>query len=160
VSRAFVHAYATIWASTAIGALAGAVGLHPLAVPPPYDALAATPATALTLFAGNAVITLWPLALVALRWQSIIGAARLADGAIRAQLLGNGMIVGNALAQHPRLALYLPHLPLEWAAISLPAAAWSVARHDEAPRLHIATATTVAALAATALIETYVVPIS
>jgi hypothetical protein len=160
MTRELTRSYAAIWGATAIGTTTGLLGLQLLATTAPYDALDATPATALALLTANAVVALWPLVLIRLGWHRLAPANQIADLMVRAQILGNGLIAGNALGQHPRLALYLPHLPLEWLAIATPVAAWHTARRGNAPTAIRTATTTLVAVVGAALIETYLVPIA
>jgi hypothetical protein len=152
----------SLWASTALGAAGAAAGIYALGAPPPHDALDATPATAISLLGHNALTALWPLALIALGWPSLAGGRWLGDALVSAQLLLHGLVVGGALASHTSMWRYLPHLPVEWLALAIPAAAWMNARiRPPAQRreLAAATAATLAALTAAAVIETYAVPL-
>ena len=58
----------------------------------------------------NALVALWPLALVALGWPELPGARTAGDLLIAAQLLAHGLLVGTALGQHPA-AVALPAPP-------------------------------------------------
>jgi hypothetical protein len=160
VRRAIGRSYAAIWGATAIGAAAGIAGVRLLAASAPYDALPPTPGTAIRLLGANAAVALWPLALLALGWHRLRGAAQVGDLLVRAQLFGNGLVAGNALGQQPRLALYLPHLPLEWLTITTPVAAWLVVRAGARATAIVAVGVTAAALVAAAVVETYLVPIA
>ena len=161
MSRSLARSYAAIWAATAIGAMSGDPGSAPArgggAVRRAHaDTLdrgraAQRQRRRRSLAAGLAVARMGPAA---------VRRRRSPMCSIRAQLLGNGLIAGNALGQHPRLALYLPHLPLEWLAIAIPVAAWQSARDGQRTARLRATAATVAALVAAALIETYLVPVA
>lgn len=151
-----------IWATTALGAASTAAGIGALRTPPPRDALDATPATAISLLGHNALIALWPFALISLGWPSLPGVRWVGDALIAAQLVLDGLVVGGALASHPAMWRYLPHLPVEWLALAIPAAAWMNARiTPPAHRRELAAATgaTLAALTAAAVIETYAVPL-
>ena len=161
--RALIAAsYLELWALTLAGLLAGRIGVRLSTIRPPRDALTAQPHTVLLLLAHNAPIALWPLALIALDWPRIPVARHVGDALIAGQLAGHGLFVGVAIAQQPTLWRYLPHLPLEWLALALPAAAWSAARRgtpvrrEDAARIALVA---VAVLAAAALVETYLVPI-
>jgi len=155
----------------AIAALVGAAlaagvaelaGARLLEVGMPSDALAAATGTALELFAHNVRVAVWPLALVALEWQRHTLTRWIADALVAAQLLAHGALIGAALAQHPGLWRYLPHLPAEWLAIALPAAAWIAARpHPRAvnrSELIRLAAGVVALLVSAAIVETYLRP--
>ena len=156
--RSLGRAYAWIWSATMAGVVLELAGLQLLNAGMPSDPLAATPRTVLELLLANVRVACWPLALLALGWDRHRVPARAGDVLVKAQLLGNGLVVGNVLGQHPRLAHYLPHLPLEWLAISLPAAAWTATRSAQSPRLWPVAAATLTALVGAALIETYLVP--
>ena len=76
-------------------------------------------------------------------------------------LAGNMAIIGAALGAYgPQLLPWLVHLPLELAALAVPAAAYVCARSARLRpcRLLATTALTVALLAVAALVETYLTP--
>ena len=106
---------------------------------------------------------LWPLALVALGWPELPGARTAGDLLIAAQLLAHGLLIGTAIGQHPQLWRFLPHLPLEWLALAIPAAAWLTARTRPARpsrrRVPLVAGAVLAALAGAAAIETYLTPV-
>ena len=133
----------------------------------PHDALAARTSTALALLAHNTPVALWPLALSALGWHAFPVARTAGDVLITGQLVAHGLLVGSALGQHPAVWRYLPHLPLEWLALALPAGAWLTARTlpagPTAARfvgLALIAASCLAALAGAAAMETYLVPVT
>lgn len=114
-----------------------------------------------TRFAGNVRIALLPVLLAA------IGAARhpatraAGDLAVTGTLVANAGLVGAALAvDGRRLLLYLPHLPLEWAALACCAAPWLLARHQRLPARTLVAlcAAGLLLLALAALAETYLTP--
>jgi hypothetical protein len=151
-----------LWATTTLGAASAAAGIDALHTPPPRDALDARPATAISLLGHNALIALWPLALIATGWPTLRSVRWVGDALIAAQLLLHGLVVGGALASHPAMWRYLPHLPVEWLALAIPAAAWMNARLTppvQRRQLAAATVATLAALTAAAVIETYAVPL-
>lgn len=154
--------WVALWAATALGAASAAAGIDALRTPPPYDALDTTPATAMSLLGHNALIALWPVALIALGWPSLPGVRWVGDALVAAELLLQGLVVGGALASDPAMWRYLPHLPVEWLALAIPAAAWMNARIRPAAQrreLAAASAATLAALTAAAVIETCAVPL-
>jgi hypothetical protein len=165
LTRALVRAYAALWAATVVGVLAGVAGVQLIKVGTPHDALPASLSTARGLLAGNALVVLWPLALVALDWPRIPVARAIGDVVVAGQLLGHGLLVGDALGQRPGLWRYLPHLPIEWLAIALPVAAWLAARRDPTTQPRPSVLIAVGVLAALTLVlaavyETYLVPIA
>lgn len=116
----------------------------------------------LALVRHNAVVALWPLALVWLGWPAIPVARTIGDALAAGQVLLHGALLGSALAQQPGLWRFLPHLPFELAALALPVAAWIAARHsgDVNPIRLAGTVVAVLALVlAAAVLETYLVPI-
>ena len=120
--------------------------------------------TASELLAHNALVALWPLALVALGWPALAGARARRRRADRRAAARHGLLVGGALGQQPETWRYLPHLPLEWLALAIPAAAWLTARaHPARPAattVAVAAGACVAALLGAAAIETYLVPVT
>ena len=152
-------AYAVLWAFTAGGAHLAAVGLLELTSGAPRDALPARLETVVDLAVHNALIALWPAALVAVGWTVIPVVRTVGDVLVVGQLAGHGLLVGSALGTHPDLWRYLPHLPLEWLALAVPVAAWAVARRGE-PLPPIPTVLLTGLLVAgAAVVETYAVPI-
>lgn len=151
--------YTALWAFTAAGALLAAAGLLELTSGAPRDALPARIGVAVDLTAHNAPVALWPVGLVAAGWAAIPVARTLGDVLVTAQLAGHGLLVGSALGAHPDLWRYLPHLPVEWLALTIPAAAWITARRGDRMPLIAAGLLTGLLVAGAALLETYAVPI-
>lgn len=152
-------ALSVIWAATLIGAVAGRIGGSSSETP--RDALPATVTTFSDLLAHNAPVALWPCALVAIGWPFLRGVRHVGDTLVAAQLLSHGLLIGVALGTHAELWRYLPHLPLEWLALALPAAAWLQARTGPAgtPRgIGLCAFGSVAALVSAAAVETFLVP--
>jgi hypothetical protein len=168
-ARALTACYLSLWLTTLAGAALTLVGAPLGRVDAPRPTLEPTLGTVGELVAHNTLVALWPLALLALGWPALAGARLLGDALIAAQLLAHGLLVGTAVAQRPELWRYLPHLPLEWLAMAIPAAAWLHARTAHPARrdpasaqlplvLRVAVAG-LAALVGAAAIETYLAPI-
>jgi hypothetical protein len=156
-------AAAALLAGAAIGAALDAAGTPLVEAPTPRDALPASATTALELLTHNARVALWPLLLVALDWPKRPVTRLIGDALVAGHLIGHGAVIGSALAQQPGLWRYLPHLPLEWLAIALPAATWLAARSAAIGPKHGVLAITAAlilvTLALAALTEIYLVPL-
>ena len=155
----FIIVCAVLWALTATGALLAAAGLVELTSGAPRDALPARLEIVVDLAAHNALVALWPAGLIAVGWAAIPVARTVGDILVAGQLAGHGLLVGSALGTHPGLWRYLPHLPLEWLALALPAAAWATARRNEPPLLIPTVLLTALLIAGAALLETFAVPI-
>jgi hypothetical protein len=150
-----------LWAATLAGGGMHLAGLDLIRIGEPTDALTPSPETAAELFVHNALVAAWPLALVGLHWPEIPVVRWVGDALVGSQLLVHGLVVGNAVGQRPELWRYLPHLPLEWLGLALPAATWAAAERgvvDDVGLIAAAAATT-AALAAAAAVETWTVPL-
>ena len=154
-----------LWALT--GALTGLgvlLGLLMPALAPagaPHPTLHGTAGEAISILSHNLRILAAPLILAAARWAAGPITRLLGDAIVAAILIVNPLLVGAAIGEHgPGLLAYLPHLPLEWAALSTAAGAWLAARSSRraAPSLvaYAAAATTLAAIAA--VIETLAIP--
>lgn len=166
---AWAHAYALLCAFTLATALvtltvpgAGALArgllhlkLNPSANPPPSMAGLVSIAT------NNILRSSWPLVL------GPLGAARnrvtrtLADGAVLANLLVPGLLVGGALGGYGlRVLAYVPHVPVEWAGVAVGGGGWLGARsreqHGGRWRSPVMPLTILLAFAAAA--ETFLVP--
>lgn len=154
--------YGALVIVTALAAAAAALaGTAVWSVGTPHDALPATVTTTLELLLVNVPVAVTPLALIALRWHTIPIARGVADVLIAGNVTSNGLLVGGALGQQPELWRFLPHLPFEWLALSLPVAAWMLARRDvlTGNRLGRLTTATLAALVLAAGLETWAVPL-
>ena len=108
--RAISGSYLALWLATAAGAALASAGVHVIRAAAPRDALEPSLDTASALLAHNALVALWPLALVAIGWPALAGARAVGDALIAAQLLSHGLIVGGAARPAAR-ALALPAAP-------------------------------------------------
>lgn len=156
--RLLAATYLLLSAATALAAMIASRGAS-LVERAPHDALPARPDVAVDLLAHNAPVALWPLALAALGWATIPVARRVGDALIATHLLAHAALVGGALGAQPATWRYLPHLPLEWLALALPATAWLAARRGRPPHLVVSASGTVASLGLAALLETYATPV-
>lgn len=135
--RAWAHAYALLWAFTLGSALLITItpGASVLARELLHLKLGAStnPPSSLAIVASiaanNMLRSSWPLAL------GPLGAGRnrftraLADGAVLANLLVAGLLVGGALGGYgTRVLPYLPNVPVEWAGIASGTAGWFIER--------------------------------
>ncbi len=158
--------YALLWATTALAAIL-------VSCVPPLHQLAealldldlspharASAANVLRLVAANAWMA-WPL-VVALLGGARMGWSRtLTDLALVGDLALNAALVGAALGLHGRaLVPWLPHLPLEWAALAVSAGGWLGARSGAIAGRALASrlAFFLALLLVAGALETYAVP--
>ncbi|HEY5195236.1 MAG TPA: hypothetical protein VIJ39_15380 [Solirubrobacteraceae bacterium] len=167
--HAWVRVYALLWAFTLGGCVLVLVvpggpslarGLLPLTLtaahnPPPNLA------GVLSIAANNTLRSVWPLTLGLLDAQRRRATRLLADGAVMANLLVSGLLVGGAVGGYGvRVLAFLPHLPLEWAGLALGAAGWTT---DRGRRINqheriMTVALIVIMLLCAAIIETRLVP--
>jgi hypothetical protein len=163
LARTVLSSYALLWAGTLLaallvlpfgGALQGLLGLR-LAPASPGN-----PRVAAVIAANNLREAAIPFLCALLRLQGR-HLRRVGDAVVGGCLAGNTVLAGSALAAYgPGLLWYLPHWPLEWAALALALTAWRRARHgqrDPVELLLLALACG-AVLCTAALIETYTVP--
>lgn len=159
----FLIAVAII-ACTLLGVLAGA--LVPALGPgrAPHPTLHGTLAEALSIAVTNASSLAAPLLLTAGRWHTSPLTRRLGDVLVAAIIAVNALLIGLALGRHPiALLAYLPHLPLEDAALTTAAAAWVTRRapssaHQRPRSVAAYAAVTLALTVLAALMETYAIP--
>lgn len=155
---------AVIAGVTLLAAVASAVApeLGPGRAPRPT--LHGTPTEALTIFLTNAQTLIAPLILVAGRWHTGRVTRHVGDLVVGALVTANATIIGLALGRYPtQLPGYLPHLPLEYAALALAASAWLTRRlpnhRAQRSRSLLGCATlTLVVTAIAAVVETYAVP--
>jgi hypothetical protein len=128
----------------------------------PQPTLHGTPAEALAILVGNARTLALPLLLAAGRWHTHRGTRLVGDLLVAALVTANPVIVGLALGRHPTaLPAYLPHLPLEDAALAIAASTWLTQRlPGRRPRtgLLACASLTLTLTAIAAVLETYAVP--
>ena len=126
-----------------------------------HPTLHGTVGEAASIFTHNARILAAPMILTAARWGRGPVTRALGDAIVAATLLINPLLVGSALGRHGAgLLVYLPHLPLEWAALSITSAAWVTSRHSNTRARTLAAYAAMALLltATTALVETFTTP--
>jgi hypothetical protein len=130
----------------------------------PHPTLHGTPAEALSILVGNARTLIAPLLLSAGRWHTHRSTRLIGDLLVGALVTANPVNIGLALGRHPtELPAYLPHLPLEDAALAIAASAWLARRlptpNGQSPAgLAACASLTLALAAAAAVVETYAVP--
>jgi hypothetical protein len=115
----------------------------------------------LWIAANNSLHSLWPLTLGLIDAQRRRVTRLVADGAVLANLLVAGVLVGGTVGGYGLRALpFLPHVPLEWAGIAVGAAGWAVERKRSLGLRERAFATGLAAAAflLAATVETCLVP--
>lgn len=168
--RAALAVYAALWATTALAAVVVALApgvaaharatlrglgldLHPHA--------ATLHALLLTRLARNMAIAAAPS-----EWAAI-GAARsrwwrrVADAVLTGTLATDAALVGVALGAYgARLLAWLPHLPLEWAALAVGVLPWLAARRGQRRRVDLLAplAACFVLLLAAACVETWLTP--
>ena len=149
---------------TLLGAIASTLvpDLGPGRVPRPT--LHGTPDEALAIFLTNASTLIAPFILVAGRWHTGHVTRHVGDLVVGGLVTANAAMIGLALGRYPtQLPAYLPHLPLEDAALAIAASAWLARRvpavaGTSAPSLARTAALTAAVTIAAAIVETYAVP--
>ena len=148
------------------GAAALASALDPALGPGghPHPTLHGTLREALSIFVTNGRLLIVPLLLVAGRWPTGRLTRHVGDLIVGALLVANPTTIGLALGRFPATLLpYLPHLPLEDAALATAAAAWLSRRFPGAAARPVRSvagyaAWTLSLTVAAALTETFLVP--
>ncbi len=169
LKRSWLLVFGALTVATALSALTvGALG--PALQTPVHSLLdlrlsaAATPAPSLerafSLAAHNLPVTSWPLLLQAAGAQRSRRSEMVANTLLAATLGVNALLVGAAFGAYgPRLAWFVPQLPLEWAALAGGAAVWVAREGPVTSRGRAEAAATIAVLVlAAAALETYAVP--
>jgi len=128
----------------------------------PHATLHGTPSEAASILLANLRVLAAPIILTAARWDGGRVTRTIGDAIVLADLVVTPFLVGAALGIH-RTALvpFLPHVPIEWAALSTAVAAWLSARRSPSTSWRtIASyaAVVVVLAAASAIVETVAVP--
>jgi hypothetical protein len=165
-----VCAHPVLWVAGAIATLTLLTALASSLVPElgpattPHATLHASAGEAVAIAVTNARTLALPLLLCAGRWHTGRLTRHAGDVVVVALVTANAALIGVALGRYPtRLPAYLPHLPLEDAALAIAAGAWLARRlpgRAGAPAASLAStvALTLVATIAAALVETYAVP--
>jgi hypothetical protein len=130
----------------------------------PHPTLHGSPGEAIAIAVTNAQTLAAPLLLSAGRWHTGRVTRHVGDLLVAALVVSNAAMIGLALGRYPtRLPAYLPHLPLEDAALAIAAGAWLARRlpprpGSSAPSVSRTAALTLLVTIAAALVETYAVP--
>jgi hypothetical protein len=149
---------------TLLAALASSL-LHELGpATAPHPTLHGTAAEALSIASHNARTLVAPLLLCAGRWHTGRLTRHVGDLVVAALVTANAAMIGLALGRYPtQLPAYLPHLPLEDAALAIAAGAWLARRRRShasraVPELARTAVLVLAVTIAAAIVETYAVP--
>jgi hypothetical protein len=130
----------------------------------PHPTLHGSPGEALAIAVTNARTLAAPLLLSAGRWHTGRVTRHVGDLLVAALVVSNAAMIGLALGRYPtRLPAYLPHLPLEDAALVIAAGAWLARRvpprpGSSPPSVSRTAALTLLVTIAAAIVETYAVP--
>jgi hypothetical protein len=157
---------AACFAALVLSAIAASIVGELIGIDPksPRDALHGSLGEIASLAAHNAGVALLPLGLLAIGWDQLRGVDHAGDALVAGMIIANGVSIGLGFARAGlELFAYLPHLPLEWAALALPAGAW-VAFRAQPPRDRAQTLVYVAALTGllvvvAAVVESLAVPV-
>lgn len=159
MSAGFTRTTAWLLALTAAVALAATAGpLHDLArsIYPTEPHAPADPPGVLELLIHNAAIAAIPGLLVLIRWHTDPRWRRAGNLLIPTVLAVQATAIGLGIGAWPHVIRYLPHLPLELAALAAGAQLWQ--HPNDRPRLRRWALTTALLLTAAALIEVIAAP--
>ena len=130
----------------------------------PHPTLHGTPDEVVSIAMQNLRTLIAPLLLIAGRWHTGRLTRHVGDLIVATLVIANATIVGLALGRYPtQLPAYLPHLPLEDAALAITAGTWLAHRTKQptgagAPSLSRTALLTLSVTIAAAIVETYAVP--
>lgn len=112
-----------------------------------------------SIAANNVLHAAWPLLLGLVGAERRWFTRRLADGAVLANLLFAGLLVGVAVGGYgTRVLPFLVHVPLEWAGIAAGSAGWVIERNKQLDGRRLTVALTALLLLCAATAETCLVP--
>jgi len=164
--RRHVRCVAEIWTLTVGLTAAGVlIGLLAPAFAPggtPRATLHGSAAEGAGILVHNLRVLAAPVILAAAGWAECRATRLAGDAVVVLITVSSPLAVGAALGRHgPELVRFLPHVPLEWAALSIAAAAWVTATRGGRLTGRVLAAYAVAAIAAAAVaasVETLAVP--
>jgi hypothetical protein len=147
--------------ATAVGALAVIFTPRVASSTPPHPTLTGTLGEAESIVLNNLRAIVMPFGLILLGFPARRGGRVTGTIVVLAWLAVNCVPVGIALERwQGRLLPYLPHLPLEWAALACSTCAWLIARDTTGSRRHLIALAlaTLALLTSAACLETCATP--
>ena len=143
--RSIAHAAVGLIAATALGAVLELVDHDLFTSTPPHPTLPPTVRAISSIFVTNLRVAAVPFILIAIRFASARSTRTAGDLILAGILFANTVRIGLAIGRwQTQLVPYLPHLPLEYLAISVAAGSWLSARdrgvHGQRQELHITVA--------------------
>lgn len=159
--RALKQAATVVLGLTAVGVIAAVIAPGLAGSTRPHPTLTGSLADALSILANNLRVLAVPFLLWLLRFADSRVGRLLGDLAVGVMVALSSVTVGIALGRwRARLIPYLPHLPLEWAALTVAVATWLVIRtgHAHATQLMALGSTVAVLLCAAAALETWATP--
>ncbi len=161
LTRSLKHAATIVFGLTAVGAIAAVIAPSLASSTRPHPTLTGSLADGLSILANNLRLLGLPFLLWVLRFADSRLGRMLGDLTVSVMVAISTVTVGIALGRwRVRLIPYLPHLPLEWAALTVAVATWLLIRTGHA-HIHqlLALGSTVAVLLfAAAALETWATP--
>ena len=128
--RSIAHAALGLIAATAFGVVLELVDRDLFTSTPPHPTLPPTVAAIATIFLTNLRVAAPPFILIAFRFPSASSTRTAGDLILAGILFANTVRIGLAIGRwQTQLVPYLPHLPLEYLAISVAAGSWLSARN-------------------------------
>jgi Stage II sporulation protein M len=161
LARALKLGASVVVAMTAVGVLLGLLAPGLASSARPHPTLTGSVSDALSILTNNARVLAVPFALALLQLPAARIGRTVGDVIIGALTAYSAATVGIALGRwRVRLVPYLPHLPLEWAALSISVAAWGLVRDGRPHGRELLTLACSAAvlLCAAAAVETWATP--
>lgn len=158
---AVIRAALGVLGLTAVGAVAGLIAPGLGGHTPPHPTLTGSVSDALNILSNNARLLCVPFLLAGVRFADSRPGRVIGDAAMIVLTAVSAVTVGIALGRwRGRLIPYLPHLPLEWAALTAAGAAWLLVRTGHAPTRQLVAlgAVTLVLLCAAAVVETWATP--
>lgn len=161
VKTALFTSILTVLAVTLAGVSVGLIDPRLAGSARPHPTLTGSLWDWLGILSTNLRVLAVPFILAALRFPATRVGRTIGDAIVAALMAFSPLTVGVAIGRwRGRLLPYLPHLPLEWAALSLALAGWLLIRAGRAPRRLLIefAAWIVALLIGAASVETWATP--
>ena len=131
--RSIAHAVVGLIAATALGVVLELADHDLFSSIPPHPTLLPTAGAISSIFVTNLRIVAVPFILIAFRFPAASSTRTAGDLVLTGILFANAVRIGLAIGRwQTQLVPYLPHLPLEYLAISVATGAWLSARYRAA----------------------------